>query len=88
MAIEPPVIAPPFDAQLAAHLRAGWQIVSDGPSGVQLQGPKKMAGLDQAALVLGVLTFWIYGIGFIFIAIALIDYLVFTKRPLVFLPRS
>ena len=65
---------------LHKYVQAGWEITSDGPSGVQLVSPKKMMGLDKCCLVAGILTVWVYGFGLILIGIALIDYAVLTKR--------
>lgn len=65
----------------------GWKIVSDGPSGTQLEGPKKMKGLDKVCFVFGVLTFWVYGIGFFFMLIAGIDYWFLTKAETKFIAR-
>jgi hypothetical protein len=75
------------EAELDQLIKEGWKIVSDGPSGVQLSGPKKMHGADQLCLVFGILTFWIYGLGFIFIVIAMLDYWFMTKPEMKFLRR-
>lgn len=65
----------------------GWRIAADGPTGVQLIGPKAMRGLDKACLALGILTFWLYGIGFIFILISMLDYWLMTKPETKFIAR-
>ncbi len=67
-------------------VRSGWKIVSDGPSGVQLEGPKKMKMQTAVALVLGVFLIFVYGIGLIVVAFALIDYAM-TKPQTKFIPR-
>lgn len=79
---------PTVEAQVAEAVNAGWRIVSDGPSGVQLVGPKKMQALDKICLVVGLLTFWIYGIGLFFMALAALDYWIFTKAPTKFIARA
>ena len=76
-----------FDQQLDRLLASGWKVKTDGPTGVQLIGPKKMRLLDKLALGFGVLTFWFYGLGIFFIVIALIDYAAFTKPAEQFLRR-
>lgn len=77
-----------FEQKLQNYVTHGWKVISDGQSGVQLEKPKQMKGLDKACLAFGVLTFWIYGIGFFFILIALIDYWLLTKGESVYLPRK
>ena len=59
-------------------LNAGWKITHEGPSGTQLEAPKKMRLLDKVCLVAGILTaFW--GIGILLMLIAVLDYAFFTK---------
>jgi hypothetical protein len=77
-----------FDEAVKAYNEAGWEIMSDGPTGIKFQAPKKMKGLDKACLVFGILTFWFYGLGLIFIVIALIDYCLLTKPESIFLNRK
>ncbi len=88
MKIEAPIPAQPIEQQIAALVKGGWKIVSDGPSGVQLVGPKKMQSLDKICLAVGLLTFWIYGIGLFFMALAALDYWIFTKAPMQFIARA
>ncbi len=68
-------------------VQSGWKVVSDGPTGIQLEGPKKMRGLDKLCLAIGILTFWLYGLGLIFIFLALVDYAFLTKPETKFIPR-
>ena len=68
-------------------LASGWEVTSEGPSGIQLAGTKQMRGLDKACLVFGVCTLIFWGIGLIFILIAVLDYALMTKRPTKFLVR-
>jgi hypothetical protein len=77
-----------YKARLAAMLAAGWTMKSEGPSGAQLEGEKKMSKLDKACLWFGILTFWIYGFGVLFILIALLDFWFMTKKPTYFLPAD
>lgn len=75
--------------QVAALVKQGWRIVSDGPSGVQLEGPKKMKGLDQGAAILGgVLLIVAWPIGLLLIACALLDYWLLTKPETRFIART
>jgi hypothetical protein len=81
------VSAPAFDIVLAGCLSNGWKVTSDGPTGVQLEKPKKMRGLDKVCLVFGLVTLCVFGLGLIFILIAVLDYCFFTKPEMRFLPR-
>ena len=72
-----------------------WEVISDGPSGVQLRAPKKLRKFDWLALGLGLLCFGLgfltvlaYGFGLILVALGLLDYFVLTKAQTVFLPRT
>lgn len=67
-----------FEAEFKARTAKGWKVVSNGPDGMELQGPKKMKLIDQAFLALGILTLVLYGLGVVFIAFALLDYYVYT----------
>jgi hypothetical protein len=83
--------------QVAEYTAAGWTILSDGHSGTQLQGPKKMKFLDAACMFGGVLLCVLgapvigagaFVIGAIMVIIALIDYGLLTKRQQVYLARE
>jgi hypothetical protein len=82
----PPVVPPKFDEQLRAYLRDGYEVVSDGPSGVQLRGPKKMRRQTKVAMILGAVLTLAYGIGLVLLLFAMIDHAM-AKPPTVFLPR-
>jgi len=69
-----------FEQGIPAYAAGGWKIISDGPSGLQMQAPKRMGGLDKVCLAFGILTVVAYGVGLIFIGIALIDYAFLTKQ--------
>lgn len=77
-----------FDQRLAHMLQSGWTVKSDGPSGVQLEGEKQMRTLDKICLGLGLLTVIFYGLGLIFIAVAMIDYWALTPKQTYFLKRA
>lgn len=69
-------------------ISAGWHIIADGPSGVQLAAPKKMRGLDQACAVIGVIClFFSWPLGLFLFVLAGFDYAFFTKPATKFLPR-
>jgi hypothetical protein len=72
-----------------------WVVVSDGPSGVQLQAPKKMKthdivglGIGLVSLGVGLKTIYGYFLGIGLIGAVLIDYFLFTKAETKFLPRQ
>ncbi len=74
-------------AQIAGLVAQHWEVVSDGPSGVQLRAPRKLKILDVLSFVLGLTSFALgfltplaYGIGLILLALALLDYDVHRKR--------
>jgi hypothetical protein len=80
-------------AQIAGLVAQHWEVISDGPSGVQLRAPRTMKLLDLLGLALGLacfalgfLTVMAYGFGLILIGLALLDYYVFTKPETRFLP--
>jgi hypothetical protein len=74
-------------ADLPRYLATGWRVVSDGPSGVQIEGPKVMATKDKWCLWIGILTSWL-GVGLLLILVALVDYYALTKAPQKFLRRE
>lgn len=75
--------------ELNQLLGSGWKIVSDGPSGVQLEGPKKMRTLDQLCFAGGVvLCFLIAPLGILLVLVAIVDYAAFTKPPRQFIPAT
>ena len=73
--------------QVAELVSQRWEVISDGPSGVQLRAPKKIKLIDLICLIIGFLTIVFYGLGLILIGLGLIDYFVFTKVETKFLPR-
>lgn len=77
-----------YGSEIVSELaERGWKITSDGPNGVMLEGPKKMRTLDKLCLAFGILTFWLYGLGFFFIVAAMIDFHFLTKPETKFIPR-
>jgi hypothetical protein len=72
---------------LESLLNNGWTVVSEGPSGAQLIGEKKMKTQTKVALVIGVVLVLAAGLGLIIMALALIDYWM-TKAPTHFVSRS
>lgn len=73
--------------QISAYVAQRWEVISDGPSGVQLRAPKKMKMIDLICLILGLPMVFFWGLGLILIGLGLIDYFVFTKSETKFLPR-
>ncbi|HEX2101318.1 MAG TPA: hypothetical protein VHF69_11665 [Candidatus Synoicihabitans sp.] len=86
----PPVPATEsYDSFLQSLVKAGWVVTSEGPSGAQLTGRKRMRGLDQLALVGGaVLVIFFWPVGLFLMLLAVIDYTLLTKAPTHFLSRS
>ncbi len=66
----------------------GWTVVSEGSSGAQLAGPKKMRKLDKGAIIVGIPLVLLYGLGLFLIGIALLDYVFLTPRSSHFLDRT
>lgn len=80
-------------AEIAGLVARGWEVISDGPSGVQLRAPRKIKSLDVVSFVLGLASFTLgfltpmaYGIGAVLILLALLDYFVLTEREIKFFP--
>lgn len=76
-----------FTTELNQHTSKGWVVISEGPSGAQLEKPRAMKPVDKLALVVGVLTLPFAGVGLIFIIAAVLDYVFFTKAESKFLDR-
>ena len=82
-------MAPTFDEALREKLKAGWTVKSDGPSGVQLEAPKKMKSLDKGAAVLGAaLVVFVPPLGGLLIVAAVVDYAFLTKPETMFVARK
>lgn len=80
--------------QIAELVNLRWEVISDGPSGVQLRAPKKIKVIDLVCLVIGAVCMIVglpnlvfYGLGVILVGLGLIDYFIFTKPQMKFLPR-
>jgi hypothetical protein len=73
--------------QIAKLISQRWEVISDGPTGVQLRAPKKMKKLDLLCIVLGLPMVFFYGLGLILIGLGLLDYFLFTESEMKFLPR-
>jgi hypothetical protein len=57
----------------------GWKITSDGPSGTQLEEPKRMNKREGFAVVAGIALLPAYGFGLIIILAAFVDHV--TRKP-------
>jgi hypothetical protein len=73
--------------QIAELVTQRWEVISDGPSGVQLRAPKKIKVIDLICLIIGLPMIVFYGLGLILVGLGLVDYYVFTKQETKFLPR-
>jgi hypothetical protein len=70
-----------YTRQLKGALAEGWIMLSEGPSGAQLELPKKMKTQTKVALVVGFfLLFLFWGLGAIVMIAALIDYAMQKKQ--------
>jgi hypothetical protein len=70
-----------YTHQLKGALAEGWIMLSEGPSGAQLELPKKMKTQTKVALVVGfLLVFLFWWLGLIVIGAALIDYAMQKKQ--------
>jgi hypothetical protein len=76
-----------LENQVRNYVLNGWRVISDGPTGVQLEGPKVMSSQDNICLILGFAGLLLFGLGIILIVFAVLDHCFFTKPPTVFLPR-
>jgi hypothetical protein len=87
----PPLVADApaltFETALSTLIAQKWTVVSEGPSGAQLIGEKKMTRQTRLALIVGAVLVLAAGIGLIVMAFALIDYWM-TKPPTHFLSRA
>ena len=89
-----PDAATTLQAQVAGLVARHWEVISDGPSGVQLRAPRKLKLIQLLGIVLGLASFALgtltpmaYGFGLILVGLALLDYYVFTKRETKFLAQ-
>lgn len=78
-----------YDSALKLAIASGWEVVCEGPSGVQLKKPNKMRFLDAACIIAGVFVGTMNVlIGGFMIAIGLVDYTILTKPKLAFIFRK
>jgi hypothetical protein len=80
--------APSYAGALKKLTSEGWAVVSEGPSGAQLRGPKQMRALDKWGIGIGVPLIVLWGVGLLLIAAGLIDYALLTPRREYFLSRE
>jgi hypothetical protein len=74
-----PQTPPSFEEAVRRLTALGWKVTSDGPTGVQMQGPKTMNSLHRVLLGVGfVLLFVQLVAGIVLIAAALIGYAALT----------
>ena len=63
-----------INPQIEELLLKGWRVTSDGPTGTQLEAPKRMRAGEIVAIVAGVVLIPFFGIGLFIIGAAVIDY--------------
>ena len=77
-----------YTRQLKGALAEGWIMLSEGPSGAQLELPKKMRTQTKVAVVVGfLLVFLFWWLGLIVVGASLIDYAM-QKKQTKFLSRA
>jgi len=76
-----------FEQELDVYLAHGWNVVSDGPSGIVLARKKKMTTTTRMGYAFGVLMLPFRGFGLLFLIAAFIDDL-HTKPETVFIRRG
>jgi hypothetical protein len=76
-----------YQQQIADLVAQNWEVISDGPTGVQLRAPKKVKVIDLLCFIVGLPTIVFWGVGLILIGLGLIDHFVLTKTEMKFLPR-
>jgi hypothetical protein len=69
-----------YTRQLKGALAEGWIMLSEGPSGAQLELPKRMKTQTKVALVVGFFLLFLWGLGAIVMIAALIDYAMQKKQ--------
>lgn len=76
-----------FQEQIAELVHANWEVISDGPTGVQLRAPKRLKVIDLVCFIIGLPMIYFWGLGLILIGLGLIDHFVLTKQETRFLAR-
>lgn len=67
---------------------AGWVVISEGPSGAQLKGPKVMTGQNKVCLILGLVLLIFWGIGLLLLLLVFLQHVLLQKQPAHFLSRD
>lgn len=79
-----------FEDGVKLLVSQGWRVVSDGPSDVQMEKPKKPRLASRILFVVGAVIFlvsnWI--IGSVVLLAAVVDYTVLTKKEVRFFSRK
>ena len=90
-----PDAATALQAQVAGLVAQDWEVLSDGPSGVQLRAPRTIKWIDVLGFAAGLVSFALgaytrmaYGVGCILIVLALLNYFVFRARETKFLSAA
>ncbi len=76
------------DEQVKLLIAEGWVVKHDTPGGVELEGPRRLQMRTKICLVLGAVLLMVWGVGLIFLLLALVDYYALTKPETKFLPRQ
>lgn len=78
----------PYSAQLADHIRKGWEVVSEGPSGAQLKRGKRMRIMTMLFIALGFFALFVQPVlGGILLVLGVLNHAM-TKDQSKFLPKE
>lgn len=76
-----------FQKHVAEYVSRRWEVISDGPTGVQIRAPRKLKVLDLICFIIGLPMIVFNGLGLILVGLGLIDHFILTKTETKFLAR-
>ena len=78
-----------FQEAIRGLSAAGWRVLSDGPTGVQMEAPKKMRTGDKVVMSLAIFLLFVWApIGVLILLVGVNNYAFFTKPETKFFPRQ
>jgi hypothetical protein len=79
-----------FEDGVKLLVSKGWRVVSDGPTGVQMEKPKRPRMSARILFVAGAVVFLVVNwmVGAVILVAAIVDYAVLTKPESRFFPRA
>jgi hypothetical protein len=63
-----------LNPQIEELISNGWRVTSDGPTGTQLEAPKRIRTSELVAIFVGVVLLPFFGLGLFIIGAAVVDY--------------